>query len=201
MASCPRCGRCGARSRQGRGVVMSDFVEQCRREWRRLGVPDPLAEEMAADLTSDLGEAEAEGVSAEELLGSSVFDPRSFAASWAAERGIIPTAPSRVNDRRRPLVLAAFTALAAITTIVTALLLLTGQPKVSVVASETARPHLPSPPPASFGPPDAGRVVLHTSASAPVEWILLFLAVLALGFAAWLWSSRGRSRIRHEPAH
>jgi hypothetical protein len=29
---------------------MSDFVEQCRREWRRLGVPDPLAEEMAADL-------------------------------------------------------------------------------------------------------------------------------------------------------
>jgi hypothetical protein len=30
---------------------MSEFVEQCRREWRRLGVADPLAEEMAADLT------------------------------------------------------------------------------------------------------------------------------------------------------
>ena len=63
---------------------MSEFVEQCRQEWRRLGVPDPLADEMAADLASDLGEAEAEGVSAEELLGSSAFDPRSFAASWAA---------------------------------------------------------------------------------------------------------------------
>jgi hypothetical protein len=33
---------------------MSEFVEQCRREWRRLGVPDPLAEEMATDLASDL---------------------------------------------------------------------------------------------------------------------------------------------------
>ena len=110
MASCPRCRRCGACSRQGRGGLMSDFVEQCRREWKRLGVPDPLAAEMAADLAADLKEAEAEGVSAEELLGSSAFDPRSFAASWAAERGIIPAPPSRGNGRRRPLVLVAFTA-------------------------------------------------------------------------------------------
>ena len=41
---------------------MTDFVEQCRLEWRRLGVAEPLAAEMAADLASDLGEAEAEGV-------------------------------------------------------------------------------------------------------------------------------------------
>ena len=86
---------------------MSDFVDQCRKEWRRLGVPDPLADEMAADLTTDFSEAEAEGVSAEEFLGTSVFDPRSFAASWAAERGIIPAPPSRGNARRRPLVLVA----------------------------------------------------------------------------------------------
>ena len=77
---------------------MSDFVEQCRQEWKRLGVPDPLAEEMAADLASDLSEAEAEGVSAEEFLGSSVFDPRSFAASWAAERGVIPE-PAQPRER------------------------------------------------------------------------------------------------------
>jgi hypothetical protein len=44
---------------------VSDFIEQCRREWKRLNVPDPLAEEMAAELASDLNEAEAEGVSAE----------------------------------------------------------------------------------------------------------------------------------------
>ena len=78
---------------------MSEFVEQCRREWRRLGVADPLADEMAADLTSDLEEAEAEGVSATEYLGASASDPRSFAASWASERGIIPTPPSREKDR------------------------------------------------------------------------------------------------------
>jgi hypothetical protein len=172
---------------------MSDFVEQCRREWRRLGVPDPLAEEMAADLAADLREAEAEGVSADELLGSSAFDPRSFAASWAAERGIIPVPPSRGNARRRPLVLAAFTALAAIALIVASLLLLTGQPKVAVVASRTP-PHLAAPLPASSVPPGPSRLVLHTSASTPVEWILLLLAIVALGFAAWLWSSWSRSR-------
>jgi len=173
---------------------MSDFVEQCRREWRRLGVADPVAEEMAADLASDLGEAEAEGVSAEELLGSSVFDPRAFAASWAGERGIIPVPPSRGNARRRPLVLVAFTALATITLIVAALLLLTGQPRVSLVATRPTRAHLPSPPPAIVVPPGPGRQVLHANTAAPVEWILLFLAIVALGFAAWLWSSWGRSR-------
>jgi hypothetical protein len=179
---------------------MSDFVEQCLQEWKRLGVPDPLAEEMAADLASDLSEAEADGVSADELLGSSAFDPRSFAASWAAERGIIPAPPSRGNARRRPLVLVAFTALAGIALIVAALLLMTGQPKVAVVASRTAPPHLLTPPPAFSVPPGPGRLVLHTSASTPVEWILLLLAIVALGFAAWLWSSRGRSRPPTAPA-
>jgi hypothetical protein len=179
---------------------MSDFVELCRAEWRRLGVPDPLAEEMAADLASDLREAEADGVSAEELLGSSAFDPRSFAASWAAERGIIPVPPSRGNARSRPLVLAAFTALAAITLLVTALLLVAGKPTVSVVATRKATPHLQSPPPALFPPPGTSRQVLQTSASTPVELILLFFAILALGFAAWLWSRWGRSRPPTAPA-
>jgi hypothetical protein len=173
---------------------MTDFVEQCRLEWRRLGVLDSLAEEMAAELASDLREAEAEGVSAEEFLGSSAVDPRTFAASWAGERGIIPAAPSRGNARRRPLVLVAFTAFAAIALIVAALLLLTGQPRVSVAASRAARTHLSWPPPAFFVPPGASRVVLHTSTSAPVELILLCFAIVALGFAAWLWSRWGRSR-------
>ena len=179
---------------------MSDFVERCRQEWRRRGVPDPLAEEMAADLASDLREAEAEGVSAEELLGSSFFDPRSFAASWAAERGIIPVPPSRGNARRRPLVLVAFTAVAAIALIAAALLLLTGQPRVSVVASRTTQPQLPSPPPASFGPPGSVRLALQTSASTPIEWILLLFAIVALGFAAWLWSRWSRSQPPTAPA-
>jgi hypothetical protein len=167
---------------------MSDFVEQCRGEWRRLGVPDSVAEEMAADLASDLKEAEAEGVSAEELLGSSAFDPRSFAASWAAERGVIPAPSGPRTRRRRPVVLIAFTALAALTVIVTSLLLATGEPKLSLVASSTT-------------PLGASRSVVHSvSAAAPIEWILLFLAVVSLGFAAWLWSGWSRSRPPGVPA-
>ena len=179
---------------------MSDFVAQCRHEWRRLGVPDPLAEEMAADLASDLAEAEAEGVSAEELLGNSVFDPRSFAASWARERGIVPAPPGAANPRRRPFVLAAFTALAAIVLVVAALLLATGQPTVSLVTSRAARPGHATPPAGFFVRPGPDRQVVQTSASAPIEWILLLLAAVALGFAAWLWSSWGRSRPPTAPA-
>jgi len=166
---------------------MSDFVEQCRREWKRLGVSDPLADEMAADLASDLSEAEAEGVSAEELLGGSAFDPPSFAATWAAERGIIPEQPSRTNARRRPLFLMAFTGVAAITLIVAAALLLTGEPKLTLVTSgPKSRPLGPL-------PPGVGGQVQSVSAATPIEWILLVLAIVALGFAARLWSVRDRS--------
>jgi hypothetical protein len=74
---------------------MSDFVAECRREWKRLRVPDPVADEMAGELAADLQEAEAEGASAEEVLGSA-SDPRSFATAWAAARGLIqrPQLPS-----------------------------------------------------------------------------------------------------------
>jgi hypothetical protein len=163
---------------------MTDFVEECRREWKRLGVSDSLAEEMAADLASDLSEAEAEGVSAEDLLGMSAFDPPSFAASWAAERGIIPEQPTPTNARRRPLFLMAFTGAAAIALVLAAGLLLTGEPKLTLATSGTRS--------GGIGP--LPRSVVHsTSAPDPVEWILLVLAVIALGFAAWLWSARGRS--------
>jgi hypothetical protein len=68
---------------------VNEFVEECRREWKRLGVPDAVAHEMAAELAADLEEAAAEGVSAEAVLGSGAFDPRSFATAWATERGLI----------------------------------------------------------------------------------------------------------------
>lgn len=87
---------------------MNEFVEECRREWKRLGVPDPVANEMAVDLAADLEEAEADGVSAEEVLGSGAFDPRSFATAWAAERGVIQrTSPNGHGVPRRSLMVAA----------------------------------------------------------------------------------------------
>jgi hypothetical protein len=89
------------------GGVMTAFVEECRQEWRRLGVPDGLAEEMATELESDLAEAEADGVSAAELLGES--DPRRFAATWARERGLVSEpAPQKRRRRVWPWIVAAF---------------------------------------------------------------------------------------------
>jgi hypothetical protein len=165
---------------------MSEFVEQCRGEWRRLGVADPLAEEMAADLASDLEEAEAEGLSATEYLGASASDPRVFAASWASERGIVPGPPGPEKGRRRPLALVAFTALTAIAVMVAALLLATGEPKV-VLTSRT---------PGGL----AGSVHrVQASAAAPIEWILLFVAIAALGFSAWLWSRWSHSQDPTDP--
>ena len=169
---------------------MNEFVEQCRREWKRLGVADPLAEEMAADLASDLDEAEAEGVSAADYLGASAMDPRSFAASWASERGIIPKPPGPEQGRRTPRALVAFTAVAAITVIVAALLLATGEPKVALTATRTTSPHLPVPPAHPAG--TVHRV--QAAAAAPVEWILLVVAMAALGFSAWLWLRWRRSQ-------
>ena len=173
---------------------MSDFVQQCRREWKRLGVPDSLAAEMAADLTSDIDEAQAEGISLEELLGSSAFDPQSFAAFWASERGIIPVPAADGNGHRRPVALVAFTVAAVITVLVATLLLVTGQPKVALVATRSS--HAPVIVPPFHGPGDIlnARTSVSASAAAPIEWVLLFLAILALGFAAWLWSGHGRTR-------
>jgi hypothetical protein len=68
---------------------VSNFVEECRREWKRLRVPGTIADEMAGDLAADLAEAEADGASAEDVLGSGASDPRGFAAAWASERGIV----------------------------------------------------------------------------------------------------------------
>ena len=81
---------------------MNDFVDQCRGEWKRLGVPDPVADEMAAELTADLDEAAAEGVPAVEVLGAGAYDARAFAASWAAERGIVPPSAGRLPRRTLP---------------------------------------------------------------------------------------------------
>ena len=89
---------------------MSDFVEECRREWKRLRVPDPVADEMAADLAADLKDAAADGVSAEEFLGTGADDARSFAAYWAAERGVVEPRPGRDRLSGRSLVLGAIAA-------------------------------------------------------------------------------------------
>jgi hypothetical protein len=78
---------------------VNEFVDECRSEWKRVGVPDAVANEMAADLAADLEEAEAEGASPEDVVGSGAFDPRSFAGAWAAERGVIGRRLSGAHGR------------------------------------------------------------------------------------------------------
>lgn len=97
------------------------FVEECRREWKRLGVPAQVAEEMAAELRADLAEAAADGAPAEDLLGTAAFDARGLAASWASERGVVPKpSPPR---RRRTLLVAGSTVTAAAIAVAGAILL------------------------------------------------------------------------------
>lgn len=123
------------------------------------------------------------------VLGASAADPQAFAAAWAAERGIIPTTPDREPRRRKPLVLVAFTAAAALTLIVAAVLLITGEPRIGLA---TTNRHSISP--TLSGPmPRVARHVSAANASAPVEWILLAGAAIALAFAAWLWMTWSRS--------
>jgi hypothetical protein len=92
---------------------MNGFVDECRREWRRLGVPSDVANEMAEELGADLQEG-----TPEEVLVGDAGDARSFARDWAAERGVIPR-------RRRSRLPAALAVLALIPTVIGTVLLLT----------------------------------------------------------------------------
>lgn len=92
---------------------MNEFVNECRREWKRLGVPRSTAEEMAAELATDLDEG-----TPEEVLGSDAVDAASFARAWATERGVI-------RPRRSSRLPAALAALALIPTVIGTILVLT----------------------------------------------------------------------------
>jgi len=140
---------------------VNQFVDECRREWKRLRVPDAVADEMAADLAADLKEAESEGASGEEVLGGGASDPRSFAASWAAERGVIPP---RLTARlpRRSLMLAAIAAL-TITAAIGAALVIFASPDASAPTTAIRlSPPAPYPTNVSFDKDGPARAALAT---------------------------------------
>jgi hypothetical protein len=116
---------------------VNDFVDECREEWKRLGVPDIVAGEMAAELVADLEEAAAEGATAEDVLGGAV-DPRELAAAWAAERGVIASRAPDAGRRRRAVRLPAAIAALAVLAIAGAVLV--------IASASNERPHgLPVP--------------------------------------------------------
>jgi hypothetical protein len=189
---------------------VSEFVEECRREWRRLGVPEPVANEMAADLTADLEEAAAEGGSPEDVLGNSAFDPRRFAAAWAAARGVTsPPAPDRPSVWRPPVTIA-ITALLGALTIVAGVALLTGRSSSSIAfatrriiaGSGSIRLFAPGSgrivPPRPLGLPFVGTQVAGVDVH-PLALMLFLVGVVGLGLLAVLyWSTWPRRHRRHE---
>jgi hypothetical protein len=169
------------------------FVKECRREWRRLRVADSVANEMAADLSADLAEAEAEGASIEDVLGSSAFDPRAFARSWASERGVSRAAPAPRRSSRRWLPLAALAATAV--TLIGAVLLTAPRPRVAIssvsraLGSAVAVVRHPGP----IGPPPGIAVRASTAANHVHAIGLLVLIIGLAGIVAtlsWAWRTR-----------
>lgn len=178
---------------------MSEFVEECRREWRRLGVPDPVANEMAADLTADLEEAEREGGTPEDVLGTSAFDPRRFAASWAAARGVTGTTDlERPSLWQRPVAIA-FVALLGVLVVGAGLVLVAGRSgSIAVAARRIVAGPIPVVPPGTrriVGPGPLGAFVgTHVAGLSvhPIAWLLLIVGIVGLGLLAVLcWSLWG----------
>jgi hypothetical protein len=175
---------------------VSEFVQECLREWRRLGVPDAVANEMAADLSADLDEAEAEGGSPEDVLGNSAFDPRRFAAAWAVARGVTgPPIPDPAPAWRSPVTIALSVVLALLA-IGAALVLAVGVRRSSVSVAMHRFVTGPGPIrgqiqiPGGLGPPFV-RSQIAGGNIFPIALLMLFMAIVGLAvLAALLWSPR-----------
>lgn len=171
---------------------MSGFVDECRKEWDRLGVSESVANEMAADLSADLAEAQAEGVSPEEVLGNAVFDARSFAASWARARGVVPgsdTPPARPHWSRWAL---AGTAIVSLVVGAVGLAILASRSSSAVAAVDhrglQVRPPVFRPPAFHIIGPGFGQVVAVGSSVPPVLGLVLLAAgLVGLGVTLWVW--------------
>jgi hypothetical protein len=192
---------------------VNEFVDECRREWRRLGVPDPIASEMAADLTADLEEAEAEGGSAEDVLGNSAFDPRRFAAAWAASRGVTGAPTPERPSLRQPALAIAGAIVLGVLTVGAGLALLVGRSSSAVafatrrIVAVPGRIRLYAPGPTRIVPGPFGRsfsgpgitgVVAH-----PLALALLVFVIAGIGLFAVLywshWAGLRRDRRRERP--
>jgi hypothetical protein len=177
---------------------VNEFIEECRKEWRRLGVPDPVANEMAADLTADIDEAESEGGSAEDVLGNSLFDPQRFAASWAGARGVTapPTQVPAKSPRRRWVVAAMLTVVAFLG--LGTLLLASGRRSASAAVSVRrilgpgpvhwfgSRPA--SPPALRLVAPGSSFAVGPPQAVAIIAAAMLLVGVVGLGLFVFYWA-------------
>jgi hypothetical protein len=166
---------------------VSQFVEQCRREWGRLGVPAAFANEMAADLEADLAEAQADGVSPEQVLGNGYFDAECFAASWAIARGVVSVTP---RDRTTVQVRSLLLALGAVCGAVAAAagFLIVARPRFGAQAlAVSVAGRSPRPLPPVFVRPHTFVFSGPGSGIDAVGWVLLASGLAALVAVLWIW--------------
>lgn len=172
---------------------MSQFVEQCRKEWKRLGVPPAVAEEMAIDLEADLAEAAGEGASAEQVLGNGAFDARTFAASWASARGLVRPGARILTGTAQLWGLLASTAASVLMILVGLAALATGSADVFAVAAVRRSVSLPFP--GSLGGarrftdvgPGPGQVFASHGPLHLGGFFLLAAGLIGLGVSIYLW--------------
>ncbi len=188
--------RCG-------GEDVSQFVDECLKEWHRLGVDEAVANEMAADLEVDLAEAATDGVGPEAVLGNGFFDPAAFAASWAAARGVVGSRGRIPWTRRLPTwALALGAAVCVVVALVGLVVVVVGGHRFgsASVASAVALPHPILRGPAVHGVfvgPDrvlVGRPVLAVAALGGVLFLAGLVGLIGLCVSAWLWRSRSSRR-------
>jgi hypothetical protein len=161
---------------------------------------------MAADLSADLDEAEAEGGSPEDVLGNSAFDPRRFAAAWAVARGVTGPPPPDRSPFWRPPIAIALTACLAVLAILAGLVLLVGRSSSSIAFA--TRHIIAGPGPIRLFAPGPGRfgiggpfgvtqfgdVNVH-----PLALLLLLVGVLGIGLlVATYWFPWLRPRRKRE---
>ncbi|GFE15274.1 hypothetical protein Sgleb_33210 [Streptomyces glebosus] len=71
-------------------LTVDDAIHTATETWRRLGVEEATAEEMAEELAADLTAASSDGRSVADYMGG---DVEALATSWADERGLVPARP------------------------------------------------------------------------------------------------------------
>ncbi len=173
---------------------MTRFVDECQKEWGRLGVPTAEANEMAADLEADLAEAQADGASPEQVLGNGYFDPRSFAASWALARGFVrpdPRARDSITIRVRSLVLGVC-ALVGVVLAVIGLLIVVGSGFSRQGVAVAVRQGFigPGPPQVSVLPPNSRNFffpAIRGGAIDPLGWVLLGVGLVFIVVTLLIW--------------
>ncbi|HLX32635.1 MAG TPA: hypothetical protein VKR79_07690 [Gaiellaceae bacterium] len=169
---------------------MNEFVERCLREWKRVGVPDAVANEMAADLDADLRDAAADDVAPEEVLGNGIFDAPAFARSWAAARGVIPPAhvPVARGDRRSVPAIA-LAVLAVLSLVLVALVIVHRATRAVAIPRPVFWAPAPGNHPPFVFPPFGAVVAQHVGIGAPLGVFALGLILVALlaGGALFIW--------------